>query len=256
MNRASAVLGLKRPPQRPRPLDPLIVALRDRREAAGLRREDLAKRAGVPAASIGNWERGLTTPTLAVFRRLAEALGLTMAVTVPTTTPQSAIAPRTAPLPPPAPNLPAGTVTPAVAPPNPTWPVDWRPIPPLSAPYAEVLRAYDEARRHLKRGRIPAALAAVPTPAPRRRPVPAPATAVPPFRPPVAPFRAPPPSADDAAIATFLATRGATRLPSSREMAAIDPPRPLRWNAKKRKWTRAEVPPGDEGATFGGGSYY
>ena len=56
-----------------------------------------------------------------------------------------------------------------------------------------------------------------------------------------------------AAQARFLAERGATKLPSSREMAAIDPVNVLKWDRGKKKWTRASVPIANRGPHWGNG---
>ncbi len=53
-------------------------------------------------------------------------------------------------------------------------------------------------------------------------------------------------SDEQAAIARFLAERGATKLPSAIEMSKIDGPEPLKWDRTKRKFTRAPVKPENE----------
>lgn len=53
--------------------------IRSLREAADLSQEELAARAGVSRGSIQNWERDLRKPRRAEFRRLATALGTTVA---------------------------------------------------------------------------------------------------------------------------------------------------------------------------------
>jgi transcriptional regulator with XRE-family HTH domain len=50
-------------------------ALRDRK---GLSRAELARRAGVPAATLRNWENDRGFPTLAALYGLAGALGVTV----------------------------------------------------------------------------------------------------------------------------------------------------------------------------------
>jgi transcriptional regulator with XRE-family HTH domain len=50
--------------------------LRALREAAGLSRADLARKAGVPASTLRNWEAGRGFPELPACLRLAEALGV------------------------------------------------------------------------------------------------------------------------------------------------------------------------------------
>jgi transcriptional regulator with XRE-family HTH domain len=51
--------------------------LRNLREAAGLSRAGLARRAGVPAGTLCNWEGDRGFPGPAAFMRLAEALRVT-----------------------------------------------------------------------------------------------------------------------------------------------------------------------------------
>ena len=50
--------------------------LRSLREAAGLSRAALARRAGVPAGTLRNWEADRGMPGLPALLRLAEALGV------------------------------------------------------------------------------------------------------------------------------------------------------------------------------------
>jgi transcriptional regulator with XRE-family HTH domain len=50
--------------------------LRALREAAGLSRAALARRAGVPASTLGNWEGDRGMPGLPALVRLAAALGV------------------------------------------------------------------------------------------------------------------------------------------------------------------------------------
>jgi transcriptional regulator with XRE-family HTH domain len=49
--------------------------LRRMREAAGLSRAALARKAGVANSTLGNWEAGRGMPGLPALLRLAEALG-------------------------------------------------------------------------------------------------------------------------------------------------------------------------------------
>jgi transcriptional regulator with XRE-family HTH domain len=52
--------------------------LRTLRQGAGLSRAELARRSGVPASTLRNWENDRSFPTVATtFLRLAEALGVT-----------------------------------------------------------------------------------------------------------------------------------------------------------------------------------
>jgi DNA-binding XRE family transcriptional regulator len=53
--------------------------LRERRKAAGLRREALAWGVGVSYETIGNYERGATQPSAKVVTRLAQLLGCDVA---------------------------------------------------------------------------------------------------------------------------------------------------------------------------------
>lgn len=55
-------------------IDPLVAQLRNMRGNCGLTRKQVAERAGVSAAHISSWERGVTTPRLPELRRWAEAL--------------------------------------------------------------------------------------------------------------------------------------------------------------------------------------
>jgi transcriptional regulator with XRE-family HTH domain len=48
------------------------------RREKGLRRAELAKRLGVSRQRVGNWERGLNTPSFGVLPRLARELGVTV----------------------------------------------------------------------------------------------------------------------------------------------------------------------------------
>ena len=48
------------------------------RRGKGLTRSDLAERLGVSRQRVGNWERGLNTPTLGVLPALARELGVTV----------------------------------------------------------------------------------------------------------------------------------------------------------------------------------
>jgi transcriptional regulator with XRE-family HTH domain len=50
--------------------------LRGLREGAGLSRPELARKAGVPASTLRNWEGDRGFPGLAACLRLAEALGV------------------------------------------------------------------------------------------------------------------------------------------------------------------------------------
>lgn len=56
-------------------------ALRRARQAAGLSLREAARRAGTSHATFSAYERGLKSPTLATFERLAAACNLDLAVT-------------------------------------------------------------------------------------------------------------------------------------------------------------------------------
>jgi transcriptional regulator with XRE-family HTH domain len=49
--------------------------IRAARQQAGLSQTDLARQLGIRQSSVGQWERGATTPTLGMFRRLVAVLG-------------------------------------------------------------------------------------------------------------------------------------------------------------------------------------
>lgn len=50
--------------------------IRDRRKAAGMTQEALAKQCGVSRAAVAQWEGGVTKPSLDHLQRVAEALGV------------------------------------------------------------------------------------------------------------------------------------------------------------------------------------
>src|SRR5436309_15794074 len=54
--------------------------LQDLRLSAGLSQPQLARAAGIPTASLKNWEQGLRLPRLDAAYRLAKALGITLDV--------------------------------------------------------------------------------------------------------------------------------------------------------------------------------
>jgi HTH-type transcriptional regulator / antitoxin HipB len=60
----------------------LAEAVRLRREELGWSRRELAERAGMSQTSIARFEAGGTTPTLLLLQRLAQALGLTLTVSL------------------------------------------------------------------------------------------------------------------------------------------------------------------------------
>jgi transcriptional regulator with XRE-family HTH domain len=49
--------------------------IRAARQQAGLSQTDLAHQLGIRQSSVGQWERGATTPTLGMFRRMVAVLG-------------------------------------------------------------------------------------------------------------------------------------------------------------------------------------
>jgi DNA-binding XRE family transcriptional regulator len=69
--------------------------IREARHQAGLTQADLADELGVRQSSVGQWERGATTPTLGMFRRMVAVLGPwpLLEVLMPSDQPQSAAVP-------------------------------------------------------------------------------------------------------------------------------------------------------------------
>jgi transcriptional regulator with XRE-family HTH domain len=57
----------------------LAAAIRRRREAQAASQETIAYQAGITVGTIGLIERGATNPTWTTVKRIAEALGLTVA---------------------------------------------------------------------------------------------------------------------------------------------------------------------------------
>ena len=60
----------------------LAEAVRLRREELGWSQRQLAERAGMSQPGVARFEAGGTTPTLPLLERLAEALGLTLTVSL------------------------------------------------------------------------------------------------------------------------------------------------------------------------------
>ena len=69
--------------------------IREARHKAGLSQTNLADELGVRQSSVGQWERGATTPTLGMFRRIVAVLGPwpLLEVLMPSDQPQSAAVP-------------------------------------------------------------------------------------------------------------------------------------------------------------------
>jgi transcriptional regulator with XRE-family HTH domain len=63
-----------------RDVDPIIAALRERREAAGLTRQELAGRAKIGYRTLADYEVGKFEPTLNTLCRWADALGCDVAL--------------------------------------------------------------------------------------------------------------------------------------------------------------------------------
>jgi transcriptional regulator with XRE-family HTH domain len=61
-------------------IENLLLALRDRRRAAGLSLRDVATRIGVSHVTLDNYERGMRTPSLDLLERYAEAVGMRLLV--------------------------------------------------------------------------------------------------------------------------------------------------------------------------------
>lgn len=66
--------GRPRIPWEPESLDPVLVALRQRRVELGLSQETLAGHLGTRQQAIAEWERGFYSPTLRTIRKWADAL--------------------------------------------------------------------------------------------------------------------------------------------------------------------------------------
>lgn len=63
--------------------DPLVVILAKARREQRIPQWDLAERLGTRQSAISESERGITVPSLATFRRWAEALGYDVSLTKP-----------------------------------------------------------------------------------------------------------------------------------------------------------------------------
>lgn len=67
--------------EQPATVDPIMVALREAREAAGMTQAELARIVGVRVSVLRDHEKGRTMPDLGRLRRYADALGMDLAVT-------------------------------------------------------------------------------------------------------------------------------------------------------------------------------
>jgi HTH-type transcriptional regulator/antitoxin HipB len=68
----------------------LAEAIRARREELGWSQRQLAERAGMTQPGVARFEAGGTTPTLPLLERLANALGLTLTISLASTDRKSA----------------------------------------------------------------------------------------------------------------------------------------------------------------------
>lgn len=57
-------------------VDPLVLALHNRRLALGISQRELAALSGFTQSQISEWERGFVHPQPDTIRRLAKALGI------------------------------------------------------------------------------------------------------------------------------------------------------------------------------------
>ncbi len=73
------VAAVYRPPDRQR-LDPLMAALREAREQAGLSQTDVARRLQIPATQVRDHEAGRRQPDLTQLRAYADAYGVDLGV--------------------------------------------------------------------------------------------------------------------------------------------------------------------------------
>lgn len=63
--------------------------IRELRQARGWTQLELANRLGVTPATVYNWERGKYEPTASMFRRIAQAFGVSMDVIALVEAPES-----------------------------------------------------------------------------------------------------------------------------------------------------------------------
>jgi transcriptional regulator with XRE-family HTH domain len=64
-------------------VDPVMLALVNRRQALGLSQQDLSARSGIHPARIAEWEQGKVQPQPGSVRRLAAALGIDLTEDAP-----------------------------------------------------------------------------------------------------------------------------------------------------------------------------
>jgi DNA-binding transcriptional regulator YiaG len=77
-----AALEAARMPHVPEGVDPVIRALVTERVRRGMSQRDVVHILDCSSASVSQWERGVTSPTLTKLRAWAEALGMSLDVTV------------------------------------------------------------------------------------------------------------------------------------------------------------------------------
>lgn len=77
-----AAFQAARMPHVPENVDPVIRALVTERIRRGMSRRDVVHTSGCSSASVSQWERGVSSPTLAKLRAWAEALDMTLDVRV------------------------------------------------------------------------------------------------------------------------------------------------------------------------------
>lgn len=188
------------------PIHPLVRQLRLSREELGVRRRDLRDVDG-NRLNMEGWERGVTTPSIQDFVRWADALGYDVELRARTWKP--APAPERVAVPPLV-----RIVAPSVyVEPKPKFePADAVARPPI------LRRAVEPASQY---GR--AAVSPVPGPSPSVE------------------ITSESRRSEEDAIAAFLATRGVTRVPpvGDPELARLNEEKPLVYDAKKHRYTRA-----------------
>ena len=68
--------------ERRRDFADVVIALKEAREARGLSLQDLCDRTGITRASLSLLENGKGNPTMSTLKRVAEAIGVELLVTV------------------------------------------------------------------------------------------------------------------------------------------------------------------------------